>query len=167
MHVVLHALTHCALTPNAISLPAEKGAAVRIPRALAFATVEEETIITMLISVVFELCLHACAHSCCVFCNMQSQHKVPMPIPKALRAKMGETILAEWKRRLAIAGPVASRSTWAIVQTFEWVESKFSSLLALVPDLIEPYEGCDEWGASMRRYAAHRPSLIALQRSTF
>jgi hypothetical protein len=90
-----------------------------------------------------------------------------MPIPKALRAKMGETILAEWKRRLAIAGPVASRSTWAIVQTFEWVESKFSSLLALVPDLIEPYEGCDEWGASMRRYATHIPSLIALQRSTF
>lgn len=75
-----------------------------------------------------------------------------MPIPKALRARIGETVEEEWRKQLAAAGPVAERTSWAMVPTLEWVESKFSSLLSLVPDLIEAYEGCDEAGASMRRY---------------
>lgn len=79
-------------------------------------------------------------------------HQIPMPIPKALRMRISETVEEEWRKQLAAAGPVATRKSWAMIPTLEWVESKFSSLLSLVPDLIEAYEGCDDAGASMRRY---------------
>lgn len=44
------------------------------------------------------------------------------------------------------------------MKTIDWVEANFAKLLSLDPACVGAYEGCDENGASMRRYAIGAPA---------
>eukprot|EP00035_Acanthoeca_spectabilis_P009830 m.173468 g.173468 ORF g.173468 m.173468 type:complete len:167 (-) comp14849_c0_seq2:2093-2593(-) len=76
---------------------------------------------------------------------------------------MVDLIETEWHERLRALGVGAhgGPAGWAFVPMFEWLEAKFSSLLTLVPELIETYEGCDETGASMRRHTIVEEAVVA------
>lgn len=84
-------------------------------------------------------------------------------LPSALKLAMVDLIDKEWHERLRALGVGAhgGPAGWAFVPMFEWLEAKFSSLLTLVPELIETYEGCDETGASMRRHTIVEEAVVA------
>jgi hypothetical protein len=74
-------------------------------------------------------------------------------IPKQLQAKIADAILATWTKHV---GKKAS-SPWSIVKTLEWVETNFTKMLSLDPECISTYQGVDENGATVRRFAIQAP----------
>jgi len=74
-------------------------------------------------------------------------------IPAVLQTQMAEEVLKTWRKYAGKKAPA-----WGIPQTLDWVEANFTKLLLLNPDCVGPYDGCDENGASMRRYAINAPA---------
>lgn len=74
-------------------------------------------------------------------------------IPKQLQAKIADAILTTWTKHV---GKKAS-SPWSITKTLEWVEANFVKMLSLDPECISHYQGVDENGATVRRYAILAP----------
>lgn len=86
------------------------------------------------------------------------QIKVEVPsteLPAQLQEKCVEEIAKIWKKNQGKKAP------WGIAPTFDWVETNFSKLLLLDPACVGSYEGCDDNGASMRRYAIGPPAKPA------
>eukprot|EP00041_Stephanoeca_diplocostata_P028916 m.837610 g.837610 ORF g.837610 m.837610 type:complete len:284 (-) comp23461_c0_seq22:3112-3963(-) len=73
-------------------------------------------------------------------------------LPKRLTTAISEKVIAEWITRMTPRASASGPASWELVAMLEFVENSFSALLCSVPDLIESYEGCDDTGASMRRY---------------
>lgn len=73
-------------------------------------------------------------------------------IPPKLRPQIEAEVLKIWNK----AGK--KDSPWGIVKTLDWVETNFSKMLMLDPECVGAYEGCDEMGATMRRYAIGQPA---------
>jgi superfamily II DNA/RNA helicase len=73
-------------------------------------------------------------------------------IPTVLQPQIEAEVLKMWKKHCKKAAP------WGIMPTLDWVEANFSKLLLLDPACVGPYDGCDENGASMRRYALAAPA---------
>lgn len=68
-------------------------------------------------------------------------------LPGNLSEEIESRIEAEWKKGLSGAG-----DSWLIEETLSWIEAKFGEFLRLLPEVIDSYEGCDDQGATMRRY---------------
>jgi len=84
------------------------------------------------------------------------QTKVEIPsseIPGCLQEKIADAVLTTWKKQ---SGKKAA--PWGVIKTLEWVETNFVKMLTLDPACLGPYEGCDESGATMRRYAIGAPA---------
>jgi len=73
-------------------------------------------------------------------------------IPDVLGEKIAAAVLEKWKKKQG-----KKDAPWAISVIFEWVETNFTKMLLLDPDCVGDYEGCDENGATMRRYAIAPP----------
>lgn len=73
-------------------------------------------------------------------------------IPAQLQAKIAEAVLKTWRKYIGKAA-----APWGIAPTFEYVEANFVKLLLLDPECVGEYEGCNDDGASMRRYAIGAP----------
>lgn len=81
--------------------------------------------------------------------------EIPSPeIPKQLQDKIASAVLAQWTKYIG-----KKAAPWGIVKTFEWVETNFVKMLTLDPACVGPYEGCDENGATVRRYAIAAPTV--------
>jgi len=52
----------------------------------------------------------------------------------------------------------AKTEVWMIEQMLDWIEAQFGELLKLVPSYIDSYIGCDDMGASCRRYTLVAPA---------
>jgi len=76
--------------------------------------------------------------------------------PQILCDKMEAMIEAEWKKRFSKAR--AAGQSWQVEQILEWIEEKFPDILRLEASVIDNYVGCDDMGASMRRYTIVRPA---------
>merc|ERR1712228_130240 len=63
--------------------------------------------------------------------------------------------------RLGRNAPAKKAAPWGIIAAIDWVEANFSKLLLLDPACFSMYDGCDENGASMRRYAIGAPVAAA------
>lgn len=84
------------------------------------------------------------------------QTKVEVPssdIPPQLQEKIAAAVQATWTK---YSGKKAA--PWGIVKTLDWVETNFAKMLTLDPACVGAYEGCDEMGATMRRWAIGAPS---------
>lgn len=67
----------------------------------------------------------------------------PSPLPKKISARVNE----EWSKRLA-----KGANTWELEKMFAWMEDNWATLLSLCPELVDTYEGCNDEGATCRRY---------------
>jgi len=84
----------------------------------------------------------------------QTSVEVPSAeIPPQLQVKIAEAVLETWRKNIG-----KKSSPWGIMKTVEWVEANFVKLLNLDPACVGAYEGCDDSGASMRRYAIGAPA---------
>lgn len=75
--------------------------------------------------------------------------EVPPIFPGELSREIEKAVEAEWKKQL---GKKKKAKIWMLESILEWVEAKFGDLLRLVPSAVDTYVGCDDMGASMRRY---------------
>mmetsp|Transcript_8059 Transcript_8059/g.15085 ORF Transcript_8059/g.15085 Transcript_8059/m.15085 type:complete len:280 (-) Transcript_8059:82-921(-) len=90
----------------------------------------------------------------------QTSVEVPSAeIPPQLQAKIAEAVLETWRKNIG-----KKSAPWGIMKTLDWVEANFVKLLNLDPACVGAYEGCDENGASMRRYAIGPPAAPVEER---
>lgn len=83
----------------------------------------------------------------------QVQVEVPSAeLPPQLQARIAEEVLKAWGKGRG------KKSPWGITPAFDWVEANFAKLLMSDPECLNPYEGCDDEGATMRRYAIAAPA---------
>lgn len=83
------------------------------------------------------------------------QIRVEVPsqeIPGCLQEKIADAVVGTWKKQLG-----KKAAPWGIIKTLDWVETNFVKLLTLDPACVGVYEGCDDSGATMRRYAIGAP----------
>jgi len=81
--------------------------------------------------------------------------EVPPIFPGELSGKIEQAVEMEWRKQL---GKKADKGEiWKVKHILEWVEAKFGELLRLIPDYVDNYIGCDDLGASMRRYTLVGP----------
>lgn len=78
--------------------------------------------------------------------------EVDPTLPSHLPDEIESRIEAEWRKALN-----KDPNSWAVDSTLEWVENKFGELLRAVPSLVDNYEGCDDEGATCRRYVLVHP----------
>lgn len=83
------------------------------------------------------------------------QVEVPDIFPGDMSAQIEQRLEAQWKKFL---GRKSKGSCWKIETMLEWVEGHFAELLRIIPEYVEMYEGCDDMGASMRRYTLVGPA---------
>mmetsp|Transcript_152010 Transcript_152010/g.264908 ORF Transcript_152010/g.264908 Transcript_152010/m.264908 type:complete len:275 (-) Transcript_152010:77-901(-) len=84
----------------------------------------------------------------------QTSIEVPSPeIPAVLQQKIAENVLEQWNKNIG-----KKAAPWGIIKTFDWAETNFSKLLQLLPECVGSYEGCDDSGATMRRFAISAPA---------
>lgn len=74
-------------------------------------------------------------------------------IPAQLQVQIEAAVLKEWKKQCG-----KKAAPWGILKTLDWVETSFSKLLLLDPACVGSYEGVDDMGATMRRYAIGAPA---------
>lgn len=79
----------------------------------------------------------------------------PPFFPGELPASMEKLVEAEWKKML---GKKTKSHMWMVEKILVWVEEHFAELLRSVPSYIDCYVGCDDMGASMRRYTLVGPA---------
>jgi len=82
--------------------------------------------------------------------------EVPPFFPGELPAEMEKAVEKEWRKQLG--KKKGKGELWMVEKTLEWVESHFVDLLRLVPAYVDTYIGCDDLGASMRRYTLVGPA---------
>ena len=76
------------------------------------------------------------------------------PVPDSLQLRIAEHVDARWRMELGYRG--ASKS-WLLEKMLGWVESAYVDLLMLDPSYVECYEGCNDDGMTIRRYAIAEP----------
>lgn len=96
------------------------------------------------------LCFHTAERGECPV----SAEVAPL-FPTELITEIEKAVEKEWKRKL---NKKADDGRWFVEYILEWVEGKYGDLLRLVPSQVESYIGCDEMGASMRRYVVAEPA---------
>lgn len=101
-----------------------------------------------------ELPLRLCFHSADREETPVSAEVAPL-FPSELIDEIEKAVEKEWKRKLK---KKADDSRWFVEYILEWVETKYGDLLRLVPSQVESYIGCDDTGASMRRYVVVEPA---------
>lgn len=79
-------------------------------------------------------------------------------IPKQLQEQISEEVVKIWKKN---SGKKAA--PWGIVKTLDWVETNFVKLLSLDPACIGRYEGVDDNGGTMFRYAIGEPAKAPVE----
>mmetsp|Transcript_57193 Transcript_57193/g.147114 ORF Transcript_57193/g.147114 Transcript_57193/m.147114 type:complete len:266 (-) Transcript_57193:63-860(-) len=75
--------------------------------------------------------------------------------PGELPEHMEKAIETEWKKMLKKKD---RKQLWQVEKLLQWVEDHFAEMMRLVPAYIDNYEGCDDMGASMRRYTLVGPA---------
>lgn len=80
--------------------------------------------------------------------------EVPPIFPGELSGLIEQAVESQWREMLAKEGD----HVWQLDEIFEWIEAKFDYLLRLVPGYVDHYVGCDNAGASMRRYTLVGPA---------
>jgi len=84
----------------------------------------------------------------------QTSVEVPSAeIPPQLQEKISEEVLKVWKKNIG-----KKAAPWGIIKTLDWVETNFSKMLLLDSACVGAYEGVDDMGATMRRYAIGPPA---------
>lgn len=81
--------------------------------------------------------------------------EVPPFFPGELSQEIEKAVEAEWKKQLS---KKKKAKTWMVEGILDWIEAKFGDLLRLVPAYVDHYVGCDDMGASMRRYTLVGPA---------
>jgi len=80
--------------------------------------------------------------------------EVVASVPEALQSKMAEHIDARWRTELRARGAATG---FLLEKLLGWAESSFTDLCQLEPSFIETYEGCNDEGMTIRRYAIAEP----------
>lgn len=80
-------------------------------------------------------------------------------VPAQLREQIEKAVETMWGKELAanVGKGANGGQAWRLEAILQWVEAKYTSLISLVPECIEMYEGCDANGATMRRYTVQEP----------
>jgi len=81
-------------------------------------------------------------------------------IPAQLQVQIEAAVMKEWKKQCG-----KKAAPWGILKTLDWVETNFSKLLLLDAACVGTYEGVDDMGATMRRYAIGAPAAPAEEES--
>jgi len=75
-------------------------------------------------------------------------------VPDALTRRMAEHIDARWRVELGARG---SGKGWLLEKVLAWAEGAFIELVTLEPTFLDSYEGCNDEGMTIRRYAIIEP----------
>ena len=75
-------------------------------------------------------------------------------VPDALKVRMAAHVQERWNAELAARG---AGKGWMLEKMLAWAEGAFGDLLLLDPAFVESYEGCDDEGRTIRRYAIVEP----------
>lgn len=75
-------------------------------------------------------------------------------VPDALLKMMSAHIEARWKAELNGRG---AGTGWLIEKILAWCQAAYIELITLEPRFVEMYQGCDENGMTIRRYAISEP----------
>lgn len=81
--------------------------------------------------------------------------EVAGPVPEALQRLMAAHVDARWHAELAARG--GAQAGWLLEKVLGWCEGAYVELLRLDPSLVEQYEGCDDEGRTIRRFAIAEP----------
>jgi hypothetical protein len=77
-------------------------------------------------------------------------------LPCAVAEAIGASLSATWKQQLVkrreAAGAAAEQPGWLLKGLVTLVSAKFAQLLQSRPECVEEYQGCDDLGATLRRY---------------
>ena len=74
--------------------------------------------------------------------------------PDELQRAMSAHVEQRWRGELAARG---AGKGWLLEKVLAWAEGAYAELLELVPELVEQYDGCDDNGMTIRRYAIAEP----------
>lgn len=74
--------------------------------------------------------------------------------PEVLQRHIADHVEARWRLELGARG---AGNGWLLEKMLSWVEGAYEELLNLEPSLVECYEGCDDNGMTIRRYAIAEP----------
>ena len=80
--------------------------------------------------------------------------EVTASVPTTLSDKMNGHIEKRWKAELQARG---AGKGWLLEKILAWCESAYVELVTLEPTFVEMYEGCDDNGMTIRRYAITEP----------
>eukprot|EP00408_Alexandrium_pacificum_P001745 CAMPEP_0171223186 /NCGR_PEP_ID=MMETSP0790-20130122/35648_1 /TAXON_ID=2925 /ORGANISM="Alexandrium catenella, Strain OF101" /LENGTH=263 /DNA_ID=CAMNT_0011689153 /DNA_START=80 /DNA_END=871 /DNA_ORIENTATION=+ len=83
--------------------------------------------------------------------------EVPPIFPGELSPEIEKAVAKEWKKQIG-SKKKAKGEVWMVNKILEWVEAHFVDLLRIVPSYVDSYIGCDDMGASMRRYTLVGPA---------
>eukprot|EP00927_Polykrikos_kofoidii_P056683 TRINITY_DN50768_c0_g1_i1.p1 TRINITY_DN50768_c0_g1~~TRINITY_DN50768_c0_g1_i1.p1 ORF type:complete len:296 (+),score=99.42 TRINITY_DN50768_c0_g1_i1:101-889(+) len=83
--------------------------------------------------------------------------EIPPILPGELPKTIEKAVCDQWKKLLS--KKKGKDEIWMIANILSWVEEKFGDLLRLVPSYVDSYIGCDDMGASMRRYTLIGPAV--------
>ena len=75
-------------------------------------------------------------------------------VPKVLQDKIAAKVRDRWAAELRARG---SSQSWFLEKLLAWAEGAFIELLTLDPSLVETYEGVNEEGMTIRRFAIAEP----------
>ena len=75
-------------------------------------------------------------------------------VPGVLQQKIAAKVRDRWAAELRARG---ASNSWFLEKLLAWAEGAFAELLQLEPSLVETYEGCDDEGRTIRRYAIAEP----------
>jgi hypothetical protein len=75
-------------------------------------------------------------------------------IPDVLQAKIACHVLQRWQAELRARG---AGKGWLLEKVLAWAEGAYVDLLNLEPSLVEVYDGCNDEGMTIRRYAIAEP----------
>ncbi|KAL3932442.1 MAG: hypothetical protein SGPRY_000699 [Prymnesium sp.] len=75
-------------------------------------------------------------------------------VPQRLMDLISEHVLARWKAELQARG---GSKGWLMEKVLGWCESAYLELITLEPSFLETYEGCDDNGMTIRRFAITEP----------
>jgi len=75
-------------------------------------------------------------------------------LPPTVQKRIAAHVEARWREEIEARGAAPG---WMLEKILGWAEGAYADLLWLEPTYVEQYEGCDDHGMTIRRYAIAEP----------
>ena len=75
-------------------------------------------------------------------------------LPPTVQKRIAAHVEARWREEIEARGAAPG---WMLEKILGWAEGAYADLLWLEPTYVEQYEGCDDAGMTIRRYAIAEP----------